>query len=292
MSYQPVSPSENGRKRAAVVVPLSNRADLYPDEEISLRHLVYYLGQYDKYLIVPETLDIAIPGFRYARFGAQYFGSAAANTQLMLSPGLYQRFQAYEYILVYHPDALVFSDQLEEWCDAGYDYIGPPWFPAEDTPWVTEPGVGNGGFCLRNVASCLRVLTSSKYTIEPSDYWQRYKKKPLTKQVYNYPRKFLKRLRYFNNVQREVDNFRYNEDLFWARRARHYYPQFKIAPVDVAMRFAFEGSPRDCYRKIGGKLPFGCHAWPKYDRAFWEPYLLRANGKGPRSKMRKNEEAL
>lgn len=253
---------------------MSNRAELYPDEEISLRHLVHYLGQYDKYLIVPEALEITIPGFRNARFDAQYFGSAAANTRLMLSPGLYRRFQAYEYILIYHLDALVFSDQLEEWCDAGYDYIGPPWFPAEDMPWVTEPGVGNGGFCLRKVDSCLKVLTSSVYTIDPDVYGQRLAKKPLPQRLLNYPRKYLKRLHYFNNVQREVERFRNNEDLFWARRAQHYYPPFKIAPVDVAMRFAFEGSPQTCYRQIGEKLPFGCHAWPKYDRAFWEPYLL------------------
>ena len=275
MNCQPVTPSANGRDRAAVIVPLSNRAKLYPDEEISLRHLLHFLGQYDKYLIVPETLDISIPGFRYARFDERYFGSAAANTRLMLSPILYQRFQAYEYILIYHPDALVFSSNLEEWCDAGYDYIGPPWFPAEDAPWIKEPGVGNGGFCLRNVASCLQVLTSSLYTIEPDIYWQRYKEKPLAQRIYNYPRKFLKRLRYFNNVRREIDRFRNNEDLFWAWRARHYYPPFKFAPVDVALHFAFERSPRACYQKIGEKLPFGCHAWPKYDRKFWEPYLLQ-----------------
>ena len=292
MSYQPVAPSENGRKRAAVVVPMSNRADLYPDEEISLRHLVFYLGQYDKYLIVPEALDIAIPGFRYARFGPEFFGSAAANTRLMLSTAFYERFQAYEYILVYHPDALVFSDQLEEWCDAGYDYIGPPWFPDDDMPWVTEPGVGNGGFCLRKVESCLKVLNSSRYTIDPDEYWQRRKPGSLAAQFINYPRKYLKRLHYFNNVQREIAQFRQNEDLFWSWRATHYYPDFQIAPVDVAMRFAFESAPRLCHQKIGGKLPFGCHAWPKYDRAFWEPYLLQPNGKKAPSESRRNAEVL
>jgi hypothetical protein len=23
------------------------------------------------------------------------------------------------------------------------------------------------------------------------------------------------------------------------------------------------------------RLPFGCHAWPRYDRMFWEPYLVK-----------------
>ena len=275
MFRQSTSHLTNGRTgRVAVVVPMSNRAELYPDEEISLRHLLHYLGRYDKYLVVPENLEIALPGFRYARFGPEFFGSAAANTRLMLSAAFYERFQAYEYILVYHLDALVFSDQLEEWCAAGYDYIGPPWFPHEDMPWVEEPGVGNGGFCLRKVESCLKVLNSSRYAIDPDAYWRRRRPASWPGRVVNYPRKYLKRLHYFNNVRREVGRFSKNEDLFWSRRAVHYYPDFRIAPVEVAMRFAFEGAPRLCYQKIGGKLPFGCHAWPKYDRAFWEPYLL------------------
>jgi hypothetical protein len=24
----------------------------------------------------------------------------------------------------------------------------------------------------------------------------------------------------------------------------------------------------------GGNMPFGCHAWERYDRRFWEPHLL------------------
>ena len=268
------TPLTPNKKKVAIVVPLSNRAELYPDEEISLRHLTHYLGKYDKYLIVPEELEIHIPDFDLARFDAQYFGSAAANTRLMLSPLFYERFQNYEYILIYHLDALVFSDQLEYWCDAGYDYIGPPWFPADDMPWVSEPGVGNGGFCLRKIESCLKVLNSSNYRLDPDVYWQRIKKKPLWQQIVRYPQKYKKKVHYFNNIRREIDEFDNNEDLFWWNRAAHYYPEFKFAPIDVAMRFAFEGEPRQCFEQIGNQLPFGCHAWPRYDREFWEPFLL------------------
>ena len=271
----------NGRQpqyKVAVVVPMSNRADLYPDEEISLRHLTHYLGRYPNYLVVSDGLPIDRPGFQLARFGSEYFGSAAANTRLMLSTHFYERFQQYEYILIYHLDALVFSDRLEEWCDKGYDYIGPPWQITEDTPWVKTPGVGNGGFCLRKVSSCLKVLNSTRYTIEPEHYWEKYRAahSPV-EQIINFPRKYLKRLKMFNNIDREIVKFSKNEDLFWGNRARHYYPDFKIAPIEVALQFAFEGAPRDCYEQNEKALPFGCHAWPKYDRSFWEPYLLQDN---------------
>lgn len=270
----------NGRTphhKVAIVVPMSNRAELLPDEEISLRHLTHYLGKYDKFFIVPEGLAIDRPGFGLARFAPPFFGSVQAYTRLMLSRALYQRFGDYEFMLVYHLDALVFADELEQWCASGYDYIGPPWLVTDDTPWVKTPRVGNGGFCLRRISRCLQVLESPRYAVEPEEYWQRYKAKTPDRltQIANYPRKYLKRLHPFNSVQREVDHFNSNEDKFWSFRARHYVPEFKIAPVAEALRFGFEGSPRTCFAKNNYQLPFGCHAWPKYDRAFWEPHLLQ-----------------
>jgi hypothetical protein len=49
------------------------------------------------------------------------------------------------------------------------------------------------------------------------------------------------------------------------------------------MRFAFEAEPRRCFERIGGRLPFGAHRWQKFDRSFYEPYLLRH---GPGSEVR------
>jgi hypothetical protein len=62
--------------------------------------------------------------------------------------------------------------------------------------------------------------------------------------------------------------------MFWANRGSHYYPGFKLAPIEVALKFGFECVPRYCYRLNNNELPFGCHAWEKYDKKFWEPFLL------------------
>ena len=78
----------------------------------------------------------------------------------------------------------------------------------------------------------------------------------------------------YNNVRWDLDNWNKNEDLFIADRAKHYYPDFKIAPLEVALRFGFESVPRYCYEQNGHKLPFGCHAWERYDPEFWEQFLL------------------
>ena len=43
---------------------------------------------------------------------------------------------------------------------------------------------------------------------------------------------------------------------------------------DEGLRFSFEVAPRLCFELNGRRLPFGCHGWHRYDRTFWEPYLL------------------
>lgn len=63
----------------------------------------------------------------------------------------------------------------------------------------------------------------------------------------------------------------YNEDLFWGSRNSQ---EFKVASVDVAMRFAFERPVRVLYERNGFELPFGCHAWMKYDFDFYRNYMV------------------
>ena len=265
-------------KRVAVLVPMTDRTELTRDEEVSMRHLLHFLNRYDKFMVVAEGLDISHPEFEIKRFPRRFFGSADAYKRLVLSRDFYESFADYEYILIYHLDALAFSDQLLEWCDAGFDYIGAPWLNSPDDPDQGFRDVGNGGFSLRRVSSCLRVMDSPRYRVHPDEYWQtRYGQQPLAVRVANMPRKYLKYLRRYNGAEWEMARYRNNCDVFWARRARHYDPEFRIAPVETALRFAFECAPAYCYERNGRQLPFGCHAWARYDRAFWTPFLLPAS---------------
>ncbi len=92
------------------------------------------------------------------------------------------------------------------------------------------------------------------------------------------PYRLIKRLRVLKEARRGIGwyagRYSLNEDRFWSDRARLFDPGFRIAPVATALSFAFERAPRHCYAANGGRLPFGCHAWPRWDRAFWEPHLL------------------
>lgn len=268
-------------RRVAVVVPGYKRTEFSSDEEISFRHLEHFLAPYDKFLAVPQSLDIKRRGFQLRRFHDAYFGSTMAYNKLMLSPLFYEAFREYQYVLIYHLDALVFSDRLMEWCDSKWDYIGAPWLQCPDSPWVGTPRVGNGGLSLRNVSSFLRVLSSDTYWIDPNLYWQSFASEtPWYLRGFHLPRKWYKRIRWFNGVSREVKRWPLrpdgtkNEDHFWSDRATHYDAQFMVAPFQAGLDFAFEVSPRMCFELNGNRIPFGCHAWPRYDRSFWEPYLL------------------
>lgn len=59
-----------------------------------------------------------------------------------------------------------------------------------------------------------------------------------------------------------------NEDIFFASRGEK---KFRIAPMDIALQFAFEANVKACFEKNHRKLPFGCHAWQKYDFSFYRP---------------------
>ena len=271
----------------AVVVPLPPRLELLPDEEISARHLLHFLGKYDKYLIVPDHSPFRREGFWTLEFPAKFFGSLAAHNHLLYWPAFYRAFDRYEFILIYHLDSLVFSDQLMAWCDAGWDYIGAPWVPCADTPWISEPRVGNGGFTLMRIRSVLQVLRN-RYRQKRTSYWTdvltrnpkqtRFLFESMERVHHVFPRiKTIDRLVACWRRSQNPAGYGCSNDVFWSFEAKTYLPTFKIAPVDVALRFAFEAAPRMCFELNNGHLPFGCHAWPRYDRAFWEPHLLHGD---------------
>jgi hypothetical protein len=272
----------------AIVVPLSARANLLPDEELSLRHLLHFLSGYDKYFVAAPGASIPHEGLKVFHFPRKFFGSAAAHNRLLMWPRFYRAFEDYEYILMYHLDSLVFSEEITPWCRTGLDYIGAPWVPCSDTPWVKEARVGNGGFALMKLESVLKVL-HNRYQDEPATYWVDLLVRNNSRLRFVF--RFLEWLQpFFPNsrvINRPLEDLRKSEkpdihgcnnDYFWSFHAARYLPEFKVATVEQGLRFAFEAAPRRCFELNRGRMPFGCHAWMKFDRNFWEPHLLRGNG--------------
>jgi hypothetical protein len=95
------------------VVARSTRAHIDPSEEISLRHPDHFPGKSDKFPLVPERLGFALPGLITKLMDDRFFGSIEVHIRILFSNAYYHAFSGYEYILTYHIDALVFSDQFE-----------------------------------------------------------------------------------------------------------------------------------------------------------------------------------
>jgi hypothetical protein len=263
------------RKSVAVVVP-AYRPELSHDELLSLRHLEHYLPDAVKVLAMPEGLDLARPGYRPVRFRPAYFASLAGYNRLMLSREFYARFEEYEFVLIHQLDALVLSADLGRFLSAGVDYLGAPFVDLDAAGTPVLAGVGNGGLSLRRVGAFRRLLESRIRTTSARAYYREgYTGAPLGRKIVGLGKAAFKGLGIRNSIRREIDDSLGNEDDFLAAEATRYSPGFAIGSIDLALEFAFEEEPRYCYARAGERLPFGAHAWSRYDRAFWEPYLLR-----------------
>ena len=285
---EPKSQGRQAKRQVAVVTPLY-RLPLTADEEISMRHLREYLGRFDRFLIGPsdllrsERVAKEFPDFALREFPERYFKGLQSYSQLLVKEEFYRAFADYEYILVYQLDCLVFSSNLEEWCRAGCDYIGAPWFKYyREDPSDGFWAVGNGGLSLRRVAGALNVLTSKRLLDDPQvrgPKTMRFKSIPQVRNMLVALRTLLFKHGYHNTVDwlvRDLGNHPdFHEDHFWAFHAPRVVPEFSIATPQQAVSFSFEMAPRYCFKANSERLPFGCHAWTKYDREFWKPFLLK-----------------
>ena len=259
------------KKLVAVVIPFY-KTELTELEKISLAQCLKTLSAYPIIAVKPASLDLSsIPGYSsftdIISFKNSFFDGVQGYNELMLSPDFYKTFIEFEFILIHQLDAFVFRDELADWCNKGYDYIGAPWLKrladpdaikAIKTRVITryhifvntfegnlpsdrqfDNKVGNGGFSLRRV-----------------------------KKFYNLALKFQSRIEDYH--KREEHQF--HEDVFWSievnRKSRHLIiPRYK-----KALLFSFENRLEQSMKHTHGHIPFGCHAWDQH-LDFWRPYM-------------------
>ncbi|MEI6321644.1 MAG: DUF5672 family protein [bacterium] len=267
--------SELLKSLVAVIIPV-HRIPLTADEYVSLRVIRNILAAYPRIIVCPESLEIPVEFFageEVIRLPDIYFTYPHGYNRLMLSRRFYEQFKKYTYILIYQLDCLVFKDELLEWCRKGYDYIGSPWkdsYPSGDVTWK----VGNGGFSLRKVSTALNILKKRikrglYYPMPPADHIVSSFTKWLAENIANRMKQHLN----FWTIEDELANYVENEDRFWAIDVMAISSEYKKPSVIEAMHFGFEVELEYCLQMTGGKLPFGCHAWAKHDRSFWESVL-------------------
>ncbi|RYF26389.1 MAG: hypothetical protein EOO42_01625 [Flavobacteriales bacterium] len=263
-------------KRACIVVPMY-KEELTSFEVISLQQCFKVLGEYDIYFVIPTRLATAIANnsfikskqAQYKVFSNHFFLSTIGYNRLLKKPDFYKAFSAYEFMLIYQLDAFVFKNELAYWCNQGYDYIGAPFIQKNEDGTCVITGQGNGGFSLRKISSCYHAV------------------KQIKKLSFKHP--FFSSEKPFHiNLWRDIKynliyNFSFypfqpvvNEDVFWAELIPLAFKKFKVPKASDAIPFSFEVCPSYLLTVNGGKLPFGCHAWYKYEPNFWAPYIKEA----------------
>tara|TARA_B110001452_G_C15163423_1_gene404589 strand:- start:75 stop:878 length:804 start_codon:yes stop_codon:yes gene_type:complete len=259
-----------------VIIPVY-KENLGKKELLSFRQCIKILKNHDIHVICPLGLDLPSEILKeknvlVKRFNSNFFKNIDGYNKLLLSKEFYLSFKNYRFMLIYQLDAYVFKDELEYWCNKDYDYIGAPWAYKNDSGKI-ELRTGNGGFSLRKISSHLKIF--DKYKIIDSrkgiinDFWNQGKLAFIMKMYSWIPR--LVGLK--NNSKYFIKNFEKNEDYFWALYAPQINKKFKVAPPSEALKFGFELNPRYLYELNNKTLPFGCHAWEKYDSKFWHNHI-------------------
>lgn len=256
--------------RCVVVVPLYTTA-LGEDDRLALTRCLAVLGRHPIAIVCPEGLDLSPlqPLLQAAapmveRFAPDFFKGVEGYNRLMLWPGFYRRFAAYDYLLICQTDAFVFADRLDDWVARGHDYIGAPWIASPRNAWNRglqrftnlfrrvgkQEGhyfrVGNGGFSLRRVAMMLRITEEQQAAIT---------------HMLDHPK---------------PDNL-HVEDKYFSLVAPVRYPEMRIPDWREAVDFCIDRRPRLALAFNGGRLPFACHGFNKRNvRRFWQPIIARA----------------
>lgn len=265
-------------------------------ESASIRQTFRILGKHDIVFVTHEDCQVdeyekIVAGehgtMRTEFFNKGYFDSVAHYSDLCFSEEFYLRFKDYEYMLICQTDAWVFRDELDYWCSRSYDYIGAPiYFPYNKKHFTRIfYGVGNGGFSLRRIAHCLNIIRADQHRIflKPGIlakiYWYGFLynedyTKSLMKRIGLLPL-FLAKVFGFRNTIAQFRKTACEEDAilsFWAHNA--WGLTCRVPDELEAAHFSMEVNPEYLYNKIGHQLPFGCHAFEKWEyESFWKKHI-------------------
>lgn len=239
-------------------------------EMLAITNNLKVLQKYFIVFVAPEGFDttelsqFASENVVFEYFDKHYFESIKGYNNLLMSVEFFERFSSYKYMLICQPDVFVFRDELMQWIQKDYDYIGAPWVGPDSAFWTPIVGrinnlvrpligkkpknwrylykVGNGGFSLRKIASHLKITTNNRADIDM----------------------------FLTNSSRGA------EDIFWSLYVPQIDEKFSIPDYKEAVGFSIDQRPKEALKLNKGKLPFACHGItrPKLT-SFWTPIIKK-----------------
>ena len=265
-------------KKPLVIVTPVYLEEITENELLSIQSIKQHLNQYDRAIISPRKFESNPKfitqweeyGYKVVFFDNQHFSSIEKHNKFLMSQLLYETFAEYDYMLMAQLDVLIFSNSIGYWMDKKLDYVGSSWIINEGKNKKLVGNGGNGGLSLRNIQTFLKVIDSKKF----------YSKRDLFNilPAYSKVRNILfvglliqlKPLQSFAHLLKRF--FAGKEDMFWSYYAPFFVEDYHLASLEDTVAFAFERYPEFCFEENQQKLPFGTHAWEKYNIEFWEKH--------------------
>lgn len=207
--------------------------------------------KYDIVFIAPENMsmekyDRFFEEYEVKRFSKHYFVNTITYSQLLVQHEFWTTFKDYDYMMIYQPDCLIFRDEITEWAEKGYEYIGAPIFSSLSY-WPMfiknknhKPIVGNGGFSLRKIQTFIDICDPTgeiRKTYDPKfEIWPKI----------------------------------WCEDRFYCDELREVY-MLDIPTWETATKFALDMNVDYAFDMLNiPKIPMGCHAYDKNIRSWKE----------------------
>jgi hypothetical protein len=275
----------NRKSNPVIVLIFVHDQNLEWFEKISLEQCYRILGKHPIRLVCPEGLNLAeyraiVPEIHVDFIPRHWLQSVRSYNRLKILPWLYRRYSGFDFMLTHELDAFVFRDELLEWCERGWDYIGAPWFEGFQFAEPDAPfrGVGNSGFSLRRIRAMIDVRNTWRTVREPAH---------IIREILSSDRGSMRKAAamakglLFNNFHPPFtlancnmdDALKTHDDCFWCLEVPKRFPTFKVASLDDAKRFSFEVNPSRLYAECGERLPFGCHKWMNFEPQFWIEHI-------------------
>ena len=242
-------------KTYCIVIP-AYQEHLNTMSMIALQSLADRTNLYEHtYLAIPEGLNIdeyrkIFKNIKIKEFDSTYFKSMFTYSQLCISYNFYTSFAEYDYMLLYQLDCYLFHDEIQQFVDMGYDYIGGPIFSI-NSGWKTvkknKPAIGNGGLSLRRIQKFIE-LTDPQGEFRTSN-------------------------RLSDNI---LSSIKFEDLYFCDTIPRLYGVKLNCPTLDIALQFSWDQSVEYIDALLHNvnlfKMPMGAHAINKFVD-YWKQHI-------------------
>jgi hypothetical protein len=285
----------DNERMVAVCIPYYKEYSSFTDfERLLLGNNIAKLGSYTIYFLIPERLanDASKIACRYMdlhigfdvkmiQVANKHLESVRSYDRFLKSCVFYEIFARYDFVCICQLDAWIFRDELRKFAKFNYPLIGAPWLYQSNNGILRYLGTGNGGYSLRNVTACRKVLEMRRLKLNENVFKGMMREiircrimgrsHSIKNTIHLYLLKIILKCRIFHNYF--VSYLVLQEDMFLSLLMYSTELGGIMPSLFESASFSFEQFPDSLLKLTEKKLPTGCHAPIRYGQDFWSQFI-------------------